>query len=140
MTTNNTRHLSQPPIQHTRQPYPQSPRAFAATGTWSELACSAPRHIHGSASRNSQQAPLRIGTADFCGDPATSQPFPNARPARKMCNLALADAEKSSVFQALFNGFGCRFRPMISADGVVMVGLYAPVGASDQSCLRRCAA
>jgi len=48
--------------------------------------------MHGSASRNSQQAPLKIGTADFCGDPASSTRFPTARTARKMCNLALADA------------------------------------------------
>src|SRR5215813_12561660 len=50
------------------------------------------RHIHGSGGGNSQQAPLRIGTADSCGDPASSKCFLTARTARKMCNLALADA------------------------------------------------
>src|SRR5262249_43708269 len=33
----------------------------------------------------SQQAPLRIGTADFCGNPASSKCFLTARTARKMC-------------------------------------------------------
>src|SRR5262249_28959731 len=82
---------------------PQLPRAFAATGTWSELAFSASRHMHGSASRNSQKAPLRMGTADFCRDPASSKCFLKARTARRMCNLALSDAGSP----------GGRFRPKL---------------------------
>src|SRR5262249_16818575 len=55
----------------------------------------------------------------------------------KICHLALADAG-TKRFSRVTQRFGCRFRPMIDADGVVMVGLYAPGGASDQSCLKNC--
>ena len=86
ITTKNSESIpAADPKTRARQLDPRSPRAFAATRTGSELACSASRHIHGSASRNSQQAPLKIGTL-------------TALTARKMCNLALS-MRQSSVFQ-----------------------------------------
>jgi len=101
-----------------RQLDPRSPRAFAATGTWSDFACSASRHIHGSASRCRVLFVVMVADSD---DSSSRKRFLTARTARKMCNLALADPGIQR-FSMVNQRFRLPISPMISAAGVAVAG------------------